>query len=207
MRFPKSERTIRVVEDLFSAEEALQPLTPYDVNNWVAVATEFANDPKTTIADRFNRLTERYQTAEQDAADTGMWNRLEQQSLRSDPSGVYHRSRLAIVLGELACDSDGAPYVARALINEDRVLDLAPRLAALGDQLDTVRARMEEGRKAPERCAGVVGFTEDDWRRLETIKPDQEPLRSSAARLRAITLRRGAQRPRSHILKNRHFLA
>jgi hypothetical protein len=31
---------------------------------------------------------------------------------------------------------------------------------------------MAEGRKNPEKCPGVVGFTEDDWRALDEIKDE-----------------------------------
>jgi hypothetical protein len=47
-------------------------------------------------------------------------------------------------------------------------------LAALGDELSNVRARLEEGRKTPEKCPGIAGFTDEDWRRLEAIKPAQD---------------------------------
>ena len=82
------------------------------------------------------------------------------------------------MLGDLACGSAGAPYVARGLLTS---LDLRagllsvpvppPRLAALGDQLESVRKRMRGGREKSDDCKGVAGFTDDDWRRLEEIKP------------------------------------
>jgi hypothetical protein len=37
--------------------------------------------------------------------------------------------------------------------------------------LDRVRDRMKAARKNPETCPGVAGFTEDDWRVLEAIRP------------------------------------
>jgi len=37
--------------------------------------------------------------------------------------------------------------------------------------LDGVRNQMKAGRDKPGACKGVVGFTDDDWRRLEAIKP------------------------------------
>jgi hypothetical protein len=43
-------------------------------------------------------------------------------------------------------------------------------LTDLADQLEGVRSRMEEGRKTPEKCPGVVGFTEQDWRVLHATK-------------------------------------
>jgi len=75
--------------------------------------------------------------------------------------------RLADRLGDLACDPDGAPYVARALI-QNRLSSL------LGDQLERVRARMKSARDKPDSCRGVAGFAEDDWRRLDAIKPAED---------------------------------
>jgi hypothetical protein len=82
-----------------------------------------------------------------------------------DPTGAQYRQRLATFLGNLACGSEDAPYIARGLITSFR-------LAVSGDGYEVVRTRMEEGRKTPEKCPGVVGFTEDDWHRLEKIKPE-----------------------------------
>jgi len=80
-----------------------------------------------------------------------------------DPGGEEHRLQLATLLGDLSCNEDGGPYVARAMVRL--------RLAALGEQLDRVRDRMKAARKNPETCPGVAGFTEDDWRVLEAIRP------------------------------------
>jgi hypothetical protein len=90
---------------------------------------------------------------------------LEKQSHTLDPDGAQHRRRLATMLGDLSCGADGAPYVARALVRL--------RLAALGDQLDGVRDRIKVGRNDPEKCPGVSGFTESEWRQLDAIKPAQ----------------------------------
>ena len=89
---------------------------------------------------------------------------MEQLSLALDPDGTRHRQRLAAFLGDLACDADSAPYIARGLVGN-------LRLAALGDQLERVRKRMKEGRDKPDACKGVAGFTDEDWRKLEAIKP------------------------------------
>ena len=43
-------------------------------------------------------------------------------------------------------------------------------LAALDNEFSTVRARIEEGRKTPEKCAGVSRFTEGDWDMLTAIE-------------------------------------
>jgi hypothetical protein len=47
------------------------------------------------------------------------------------------------------------------------------RFGALGDQLDSVRQRMKAGREQPDVCKGVAGFTENDWRELDAIKPTE----------------------------------
>lgn len=44
-------------------------------------------------------------------------------------------------------------------------------MAALSDQLEGVRKRMQDGRDKPDACKGISGYTEDDWRRLEEIRP------------------------------------
>jgi hypothetical protein len=56
------------------------------------------------------------------------------------------------------------PDVARGLIRNGR-------LAALGDQLETVRTRMKYGREGSDACEGLASFTRDDWLRLDAIKP------------------------------------
>ncbi len=82
-------------------------------------------------------------------------------------------SRLAEFLSDLACNSEGAPYIARSTYWSDRLGGVSfGRLAALGDQLEGVRKRMKAGRDKPDTCKGVVGFAEEDWRELDAIKPD-----------------------------------
>ena len=56
--------------------------------------------------------------------------------MRYDPDGAKYRDRLATMLGDLACEADGGPYVARGLLQ---------RIPALGDELDAVRNRMNGG--------------------------------------------------------------
>jgi hypothetical protein len=94
-----------------------------------------------------------------------MWSA--KQSAALDPD---YRRRLAQRLGGLACDPADAPYIARRLVGS--LVDIYPsRLAALGDQLELVRNRMKAGLERPDECKGVAGFTENDWRALEAIKP------------------------------------
>jgi uncharacterized protein YjbI with pentapeptide repeats len=127
------------------------PLTDADINRWIAAATEFAREKeRAKITQRFARLKP-VQPTEQDASDQAKWTELVKQSLALDPA--QHRRRLADRLGDLACDPEGAPYVARRLVG------MPERLDTLGDQLARVRKRMKAGREKPDDCKGVAGFT------------------------------------------------
>jgi hypothetical protein len=111
-----------------------------------------------------------FQTAQQDAADRSDWSGFGEAFHEGDPDGAKYRHRLAVVLGDLACEVDSAPQVARGLLHQ------YDRFSGLGDELDAVRNRMNEGRQNPERCPGVAGFTEDDWHRLGAIEPVEPTL-------------------------------
>jgi uncharacterized protein YjbI with pentapeptide repeats len=142
------------------------PLTEADLDTWIAAATAFAHERDKAKIARFARLKPP-QTTEQDASDQATWNGLAKQSAALDPDGTQSRHRLADRLGDLACGPDDAPYVARGLVG----IGAFSRLPSLGDQLDAVRKRMKDGREKPDACKGVAGFTEEDWRRLDAIKP------------------------------------
>jgi len=146
------------------------PLQTFDVDAWIGAATQLARvEHKEAITKRFDRLKNDFQAPDQDAKDVLKWKSLEDSYLSSDPDGAHHRQRLAKFLADLACEPDaGAPYVARGLIHNRR-------LEALGDQLEGVRARMKAARGKPDACKGVAGFTDDDWRRLDAIKPIEAP--------------------------------
>jgi hypothetical protein len=109
---------------------------------------------------RFPRLNPDFQ----ELPSQPTWGGLEEASRALDPNSAEHRRRLADRLGGLACDGDGAPYVARGLIHRRLFRSLV-------DQLEGVRKRMKAGREKPDDCKGVAGFTENDWRELEAIKP------------------------------------
>ena len=176
-------------DEVMAGEKSVFPperLTPADVEAWIAAATEFADGgEKARIIRRFARLKP-IQPTEEDASDEAKWAELAKQSLALDPDGAQHRRRLADRLGDLACAGEGAPYVARGLVRKSVVFN-SGRLAALGKSFGSIRARMEESRKNPghdsllgrlkkwlvgaHTCPGVDGFTEDDWRQLEAIKP------------------------------------
>jgi uncharacterized protein YjbI with pentapeptide repeats len=144
----------------------LAPLTRPDIDGWIAAATRFASaDKKDHIVKRFDRLKSDFQAHSEDVT----WSGMGEASLALDPNGAQHRQRLVKFLANLACEPADGTHVARGLVQQRGLLY---RLAMLGDQLAAFRASLEEGRKAPEKCPGVVGFTEDDWRRLEAIKPN-----------------------------------
>jgi uncharacterized protein YjbI with pentapeptide repeats len=148
----------------------LKPLTQTDVDAWIADATQLTpKDEKDGIVKRFGRLKKGFQTADKDASDSARWKTFEDPNLfSSDPQ---RRQRLAKAFGDLACERAGAPYIALGLIRQGDITKNY-RLSALGDQFGSLRARMAEGRKNPEKCPGVVGFTEDDWRALDEIKDE-----------------------------------
>jgi uncharacterized protein YjbI with pentapeptide repeats len=164
----------------------IEPLRVPDVDAWIAAATQFAKGGRATQlgADKAMegtrqqfarlRLEPNFHTPAEDAADEAEWSDLTKQSVTSDPDGARHREQLAAFLGDLACGPDGAPYVARALVTAKTTTlsGYVDRLGVLGNQLAVVRDRMEEGRKTPEKCPGVAGFTEDNWHKLEAIKPN-----------------------------------
>ena len=137
-----------------------------DIETWIFSATQLAlASEKKEVTAGFNRLKIQFQTDGQDRMDDAKWKKQQTLSDRTDPKGAHHRQLLEKLLAKLACDATGAPYIARGLISN-------LRLDALGDRLASVRILMEEGRKASEKCPGVAGFTDDDWRRLEALTPD-----------------------------------
>jgi hypothetical protein len=131
----------------------------------IAAATAFVRGStaaarETTRAEtagRFNRLRRDLL----DPSEKPNWLGWTEASLALDPDGGSHRHRLAKILSELACDADGAPYVARGLIGRPN-FNHPGRLTALGDQLGSVREHLRVGREKPDSCKGVVGFTEED---------------------------------------------
>jgi hypothetical protein len=81
--------------------------------------------------------------------------------------------RLALTRGDLACNPNGAPYVARALINNSSStfnIDVGYRLAIDKEQLGTVRRRLKDGEKRSDLCPGVVGLSDADWHTLDAIE-------------------------------------
>jgi uncharacterized protein YjbI with pentapeptide repeats len=144
------------------------PFSSADVDKWIAAATGGSDreNREPDIVERFVRLKMSFQ----EDSNEVKWSGMEEASLALDFDGAEHRRRLAKLLGDLACDGHDAPYIARGVMPEQvSILGIEVGPPSLGEQLDAFRARLEKGRNNPDQCPGVVGFTEDDWRRLESI--------------------------------------
>jgi uncharacterized protein YjbI with pentapeptide repeats len=71
-----------------------------------------------------------------------------------------------ITLVCLAADAaDAAPHVARGLIQNGRI-------AATGVEIASIADRLRRGKADTQTCPGVVGFTEEDWARLDQVVAD-----------------------------------
>jgi uncharacterized protein YjbI with pentapeptide repeats len=157
-----------------NARGFIEPLMPVDLDKWIAAATEFAGErDKTTITERFARLKPAFQTSEQDAVDQAKWGEFARQSATLDPTGAQHLHRLVTILGDLACNANGAPNVARALAGNPSAIARGQGILMekFGQRQDGVLERVRSARNNPQTCPGIAGFTDDDWRRLEPIKP------------------------------------
>jgi hypothetical protein len=148
----------------------IERLTREDVKKWISAATEFAPEAdRARIAARFGRLEKAWSTGiVQKTPKQVTWTGMQEAYGVLDPNGANHRRRLALILGDIACDSEGAPDVARALSDP-----FGGRFNELGDQLDrlkAVRKASDTGGaflNGPKPCPGIGGFTENDWRRLK----------------------------------------
>jgi uncharacterized protein YjbI with pentapeptide repeats len=92
------------------------------------------------------------------------WADVQSRSEASDPDGSRHREAQAKALGDLACQPDGAPYVARGLI--------AWRLPELDQRgRDLVKAQLKAGGQAAPACPAAAKLTPSDWLNLESPRP------------------------------------
>lgn len=155
-------------------------ITKADVDDWMSAATEFASPQDADeIRGRFRLLLSLMRpgggearkappgSLEEDESKTLKLGALREATIalgQDRPNPEYDnrkRKRLAELYGDLACDAENAPYVARAFVER----------SDLGGQLEGVRARMKAAREKPDSCKGVAGFTEDDWRALDAPSP------------------------------------
>jgi uncharacterized protein YjbI with pentapeptide repeats len=96
-----------------------------------------------------------------DVIKAQLWN----EALSAPPHGEEREKQLAAFLADLGCLSEGAPYVARGLIQNGR-------LRSTGSQVATVADRLYKGKSDPTACPGVKGFTDEDWANLSKLSPD-----------------------------------
>ncbi len=163
----------------------VEPLSPSDVEAWAAAVTPFVNGwEKTNVAERFGRLKAALAPDFHEDAQQATWSGMEEASLALGPQDAHHQDahhqRLATLFGDLACEPyQGRLYIARRLVGPTQqsfyltgrlAAYLAGPLAALGDSLGSVRARMKAGREKTGVCWGVMGFTDEDWERLDALK-------------------------------------
>jgi uncharacterized protein YjbI with pentapeptide repeats len=153
--------------------DSIEELSQAQVDKWIAAATQFAEaGRKAAIVERFDRLKENFR----DDSGVPNWAGWVEAARALDPDGTNHRHRLVAFLGDLACWADGAPYVLRVLItpfwvrsakNGDEIMET--RLPDLGEQFAVLKSRLENARKNPGSCPGVVSLTDSDWHQLEEI--------------------------------------
>jgi hypothetical protein len=81
----------------------------------------------------------------------------------SAPSHSEERNgRTAAFLTDLACSSNGAPYVGRGLLRNGR-------MEATGSQIAAVAARLRKSKSDQAACSGVKDFTDEDWASFDAL--------------------------------------
>ena len=72
------------------------------------------------------------------------------------------KERTVALLTNLACSSNGAPYVARGLLRNGR-------MEATGSQIAAVAARLRRGKSDQAACFGVKDLTDEDWASFDAL--------------------------------------
>jgi uncharacterized protein YjbI with pentapeptide repeats len=85
------------------------------------------------------------------------------------------KERTVAFLTDLACSSNGAPYVARGLLRNGR-------MEAAGSEIAAVAARLRNGKSDEAACSGVKDFTDEDWASLDKLVADARKLTSDEKR-------------------------
>jgi uncharacterized protein YjbI with pentapeptide repeats len=78
------------------------------------------------------------------------------------PQSEERNKRTVALLTDLACSSNGAPYVARGLLRNGR-------MKATGSQIAAVAARVRKGKSDQAACLGVKDFTDEDWESFDAL--------------------------------------
>lgn len=103
----------------------MSKLTDNVVQQWTIVAIEHGDyeEENEQIEQRLGRLMTGAATADEDTAVTKFWLIAAQ---RAHNKEAYLQDHLAERLAELVCSADNAPYVARGLIRNRRLLQPSP---------------------------------------------------------------------------------
>jgi uncharacterized protein YjbI with pentapeptide repeats len=72
------------------------------------------------------------------------------------------KDRTVVLLTDLACSSNGAPYVARGLLRNGR-------MEATGSQIAAVAARLRKGKSDQTACFGVKELADEDWASFDAL--------------------------------------
>jgi hypothetical protein len=187
---PSSEIPFR--KDSGHPSVQFRPMNRNDVDTWVDAARRFAPDEnaRRRVAQRFERLILSLQSRDKEDADKLVWNDRVQRFHQSDPTGVYHRSRTAILFGDLACNNETrphplrylfsgcdpkpAPYVARAMVEHQ-----GDRLGSLGEQLHDFLIRLEAGRENPKLCPVAAQLPNEYWNGFSEVEKALEDVRGA----------------------------
>jgi uncharacterized protein YjbI with pentapeptide repeats len=78
------------------------------------------------------------------------------------PQSEERNRRTVAFLTDLACSSNGAPYVGRGLLRNGR-------MEATGSQIAAVATRLRKGKSDQAACSGVKDFTDEDWASVDAL--------------------------------------
>ena len=81
---------------------------------------------------------------------------------KTSPAPPQSKDRTVALLTDLACSSNGAPYVARGLLRNGR-------MEATGSEITAVAARLRKGKSDQAACFGVKGLADEDWASFDAL--------------------------------------
>jgi uncharacterized protein YjbI with pentapeptide repeats len=118
---------------------------------------------RNSVRERLSVLDPDPENEPKDSINAEFWERAS-----STPS--QSQERTVAFLTDLACSSNGAPYVARGLLRNGRI-------EARGSEVAVVAARLRTGKSDHAACSGVKDFTDEDWASLdELVAAAQKPV-------------------------------
>ena len=156
-----------MIEHVVVDDEEL-PLSPQTIDTWVKSTLKLCTDREAgdMPGDRFDLLLS--DDRELDLKSSMYWSEAQSQTKRLYENETSYKTALAEEFIRIACDMDvrsrnGRPYVARSVLRRFGDLDNVG--------MNTVRDRMLSAKKDYSSCPGVEGFTEEDWKKLEIVRP------------------------------------